>query len=172
METNFLKTLEKEELVAVANSLLWQYRVIDAFWFINVENQFGLSRAEAINTEVWKKVGQLAARDIKKRFNIEEKGLKGFLKAMNYYSWKLMDCFQIEETGGELIATSDRCPAQMGRLRHGMGEYACKEMHFHEFDTFAKEIDPAIQVECVFAPPDDHPADLFCKWRIFTDDKK
>lgn len=171
MENNFLQTLEKEELVEVVNSLLWQYRVIDAFWFINVENEFGLSRAEAINCNVWEKVGKLSARDIKQRFNIEEKGLKGFLKAMAYYSWKLMDCFQIAENGDELIATSANCPAQTGRLKHGLAEYACKEMHFREFDTFAKEIDPAIQVECVFAPPDDHPDDLFCKWRIFTAEK-
>lgn len=162
-----LETMDKTELVDLVESLLWQYRVIDAFWFLNVEKQYGLENAESINTTVWNKVGQLAARDIIKRFGIEEKGLAGFEKAMRYYSWKLMDCFDLEHRDGEIIATSSNCPAQMGRIKHGLGEYACRDMHFHEFDSFAKEIDPDIVTECVFAPPDPHPQDLFCKWRIY-----
>lgn len=166
MNTDSISRMDRNELENLTHSLLWQYRLVDAFWFINVENRFDLKTAENLNTAVWGKVGRLAAKDILHRFQITEKGLKGFVQAMEYYPWLLLDSFAIQDKGEELIVTSNNCPAQLGRLKHGLGEYSCKEMHSSEFVHFAEVIDPRIKVECLFAPPDPHPADMFCKFRI------
>ena len=167
MLQNALEKLTKKDLISLVDALLWQYRLVDAFWFLNIENTYDLSSAEKINAVVWKKLGRLSAKNIKEKFKIKEKGLAGFLKVMEFYPWKMMDCFQIENKQDELIITSSNCPAQMGRLKHGLGEYVCKEMHYQEFKTFAHEIDPEIKIECIFAPPDPHPENLFCKWRVY-----
>jgi uncharacterized protein DUF6125 len=166
-DTDFDKW-SKEDLVNYLEFLLHDYRVMDAFWFINIEKSHGLGEACRINELVWGKVASLAARDLKKRFGLETGSLAGFKKALKLFPWTMLVGYRfIEgEDENELYVEVPSCPAQTGRLEHGLGEYPCKEMHRGEFSAFAREIDPAIKVECIFAPPDEHPPDLHCRWRF------
>jgi hypothetical protein len=128
---------QKKEYV---DFLLRQYRLIDALWFLAVEDKFGLNVAVELNEKIWEEMGGRTAREIKKRFNINEKGLDGFLKAIKYFPkyfpWCIILNYEFERNNDKILLRVRNCLPQIARIRSRRGEFPCKNMHLKEFKAF------------------------------------
>ena len=166
MDLGVLENLKKHELLEYVRFLLGHYRIVDGFWFMSVEKEHGHESAEHLVKKVWEKIAGMAAKDIVSRFNIQEKGITGLVKVLQYFPWTILVGYHITSNGNdEAFVTVPECPAQIARKNLGLPEFHCREMHRADFESFARAVDPHIKVECLFSPPD-HPPDCFCKWRF------
>ncbi|MCU0605712.1 MAG: DUF6125 family protein [Desulfobacterales bacterium] len=167
MNLSIFEAMDAPQLRQYIRFLLWHYRVMDSFWYLNVAERFDEPTADRLNEKVWERIAAMAAKDLVKRFEIGERGLKGFVAALRYWPWCILVDYRIAETPDDVLITVPSCPTQEARTRRGLEEYNCREMHRREFSSFARQIDPRIETRCLFAPPDPRQEGAICKWRFY-----
>ena len=74
--------MDKEDMRKYLDFLMWHYRVVDAFWYVAIEDELGSDQANHFNERLWDKAATLAAEAIVKRFAITDKGFDGFIAAL------------------------------------------------------------------------------------------
>ena len=103
MDMTIFQRMDEDQLREYIAFFIKHYRVMDAFWFINIAEKFDQPTAEAINADVWGRVAGMAAKDLIARFGIREKGLAGFVKALNLFPWSIIVGYETDRRLTDLI---------------------------------------------------------------------
>ncbi|MFX0201630.1 MAG: DUF6125 family protein [Candidatus Hodarchaeota archaeon] len=165
---NPLERLTRNQLLDLIKMFSKNWLTVDGIWFTLVEDRYGLDTALDLDLKMWERNAIIEAQRIKKCIGIPEgEGIKSVLNAIHFMTHAPSMPFEYSIDGPDQAHFwFTRCRPQEGRGKAGRGEFPCKPMGLACYGGLAKIIDPIVKVECVFCPPDDHPSDVWCKWRL------
>jgi hypothetical protein len=141
---------------------------VDGLYFLGIEEKYGTEIATEIDKNVWKVMGKIEARRLKDFLKIKDNDLSSFIKCLKYSGWFLdLEEKEIIEKEDKIIIRNSFCRIQNTRIKKGLSEFPCKHVRFGFLKSFAKEINPNINVICNFCPPDEHKNGIWCEWEFF-----
>jgi hypothetical protein len=144
---------------------LWR---VDGLYFLGIEQKFGTDAATEVDAGVWELMAGIEAKSLQRMFKVDENPDVGIIMdLLRKSSWALDQPFKtVEVSGKRAVLRIDRCRTQETRLSKGLCEFPCKKVRFGYLKSFAKTLNPNVEVNCLVCPPDKHPKDSWCKWEF------
>jgi SAM-dependent methyltransferase len=140
----------------------------DGCWFLAAEERYGLEAAIELDAASWRRFAAVEASRIRETFGLVSPcGLAGLERALSLRMYGLLNRQHSEwlEGGRTLRFVMDACRVQEARCRKGLPPFPCRPVGMVEFATFAKTLDPAVEVRCLRCPPDPNEGDA-CTWEF------
>jgi len=166
-DRQMLKAMTKEkvlDLFFMHVKNLWR---VDGLYFLGIEEKFGTEAATQIDTNCWKTMGKLEARELKNLLSLKKNDIPAFMQALRNTSWSLyQEEKQIESSLSKGVYKVIKCRTQQTRINKGLGEFPCKNVRFSYLKSFAQEFNPNIKVNCHICPPGAHPKNIWCEWEF------
>ncbi len=143
---------------------LWR---VDGLYFLGIEQKFGTDAATEIDTNCWKIMGKIEARNLKDLLEIRQNDISSFMYALRNTSWALDHRDkEVEVSKNEGTFRVVKCHTQLTRTRKGLEVFPCKNVRFTYLKAFAEEFNPNIEVKCHICPPGERPANVWCEWKF------
>jgi len=162
-----LKGMPLETLLNLFNMQIKNIWRVDGFYFLGIEEKFGTEAATQIDSDCWKVLGKLEARELKALLKPEKNDISSFMFALRNTSWSLyQEQKEVEVSPNKGVYRVAKCRIQQARLSKGLGEFPCKNVRFSYLKSFAEEFNPKIKVNCQICPPNRHPANVWCQWEF------
>ncbi len=163
-----LAKLSPEEIL---DYLFFQVRNIwrvDGLYFLEIEKRFGTEAATQIDADVWGSMALIEAKTLGRKYGVDKNlGVPKIVDLLSRSSWALDQPLKTVTAGDNRGTLSiDRCRTQEARLGKGLGEFPCKRVRLGYLNRFAKALNPDVEVNCLFCPPDKRPGGSWCKWEF------
>ena len=137
---------------------------VDGLYYLGIEEKHGTEEATRIDANVWRVMGKIEGRRLKKFLGLGE-GLENMVQALKFSGW-MMDIEEKAwtEKGGVWTFKNLDCRIQNTRLKEGLPIFGCKAVRFDYLKEFAKVFGEDIVVDCVQCPPDELKGGWWCQW--------
>ena len=140
---------------------------IDGLYFLGIEGKYGTKVATEIDKDVWKIMGKIEARRLKILFDIKDNNLSSLVECLKLSGWALdLEDKEIIKKDNRVIISNSVCRIQNTRIQKNLSEFPCKKVRWGFLKSFAKEINPNIEVVCKSCPPDKHDDNIWCEWEF------
>jgi len=167
-----LKRTPKEILLDLLHMHIRNIWRVDGLYFTGIEERFGTTAASQIDTDCWKVLGKLEARELRSILGIKKNDIQALMQALRNTSWSLyQEEKQIEVSPTRGIYRVTKCRVQETRLQKTLGIFPCKNVRFSYLKSFTEEFNPNIEAKCQVAPPEARPEGVWCQWE-FTQKRK
>jgi len=162
-----LKSMPKETLLELFHMHIRNLWRVDGLYFLGIEEKFGTEAATQIDTNCWKILGKLEARELKNLLRIEKNDVPALMYALRNTSWSLyQEEKQAESSPSKGIYRVTRCRVQETRTSKALDVFPCKNVRFSYLKAFVEEFNPNIKVNCRVAPPEKRPKNVWCEWEF------
>jgi len=146
---------------------------VDGLYFQGIEQRFGTDAATEIDTNCWKVLGKLEARELKNLLRIEKSDIPTLMRALRNTSWSLyQEEKQTEVSPVKGVYRVVKCRIQETRVSKALSVFPCKNVRFSYLKSFAEEFNPNIKVKCQVAPPEERPTGVWCQWEFSLKQRK
>ena len=140
---DFLKSLDKEQLIQLCENYAKNWIAHDGCWFQSIEKKLGMEEAIEHDANAWEVFTVVEAKRAKQFLGLgENSGLEGLKKALMVKMQYVLNQGKFEMQGNSLIYKAV------------------------EYSGFAKEIDSRITTECISCPPDVTDPSCGCIWKF------
>ncbi|RLG90887.1 MAG: hypothetical protein DRO36_05290 [Candidatus Hecatellales archaeon] len=157
----------KEKLFDLLKAYARILQILDGFWFLTVEDKFGVDVATEIDRIAWENMASREAKILRETLGLKGENIETLTKTLENSPFMRIVKFEFEKKGeNEAVLRIVECKPQMARVRSGRPVFPCKPVGLGYFKRFAETINPKIRVECLGCPPDPHPKEYWCAWRF------
>lgn len=157
--------LPKERLVDFMEMSLKNYWTLQNQYIAKIERDFGEEKAIEFDGEIFGRGMEVQVWRLKKFFGLGD-DIPSMVEIYKHLLFAPDFVFELEPSEKSMIYRVRNCPMQLRRKRDGQSPFACKEAGLVAIDRRSKAINPKMSVKCNFCPPDSHPEDTWCEWRI------
>jgi hypothetical protein len=167
-----LEKLPKQTLLDLLSMHIRNLWRVDGLYFVGIEEKFGTEAAAQIDTNCWKVLGKLEARELKNVLEIKRNDVPSLMHALRNTSWSLyQEEKRVEASSTKGTYTVVKCRVQETRLSKSLGVFPCKNVRLSYLKSFAEEFNPKIAVKCRVAPPEERPSGVWCQWEFALREK-